>query len=141
MKNMAVLIDTNIILDWLLDRESFPHHAEQVMRLCIDGKIQGYLASHSILNIFYITRKDFSISDRRDMLLLLCNRFEIIGIDYQMLMAVLNNDNFKDIEDGLQIQCAEDENLDYIVTRNIKDFGTSKIKAFLPEEFLRILNI
>jgi len=68
--------------------------------------------------------------------LLLCNKFEIIGIDCQMLMAVLNADNFKDIEDGLQIQCAEDEGLDYIVTRNIKDFGMSRVKVLLPEDFL-----
>ena len=57
MKNTALLIDTNVILNWLLEREPFAEQARQVMEHCINGKAKGYLACHSILNIFYITRK------------------------------------------------------------------------------------
>lgn len=43
-----------------------------------------------------------------------------------------------DLEDGLQMQCAEHEELDYIVTRNIKDFKQSNIIAVTPEQLLAL---
>ena len=67
---------------------------------------------------------------------MLCNTFKIIDIDNQKLLLVLYSNNFKDLEDDMQIQCAIDESLDYIITRNIKDFKKSKVKAILPEDFL-----
>jgi predicted nucleic acid-binding protein len=135
---MALLIDTNIILDWLLIRRPFAEPARHVIKLCIGGIFQGYLAAHTILNIFYILRKEKSIAERTEILLMLCNYFEIINIEKLMMVSVLENDDLQDLEDGLQIQCAKDANLDYIITRNIKDFTKSSIKALLPEEFLKI---
>ena len=52
-------------------------------------------------------------------------------------MALLN-ERWNDLEDGLQMQCAIEKNLDYIVTRNKKDFSSSKVKAILPEEWIEL---
>ena len=57
MNDMELLIDTNVVLDWLLDREPFCEQANQIMRYCVSGKLSGHLASHTVLNIFYITRR------------------------------------------------------------------------------------
>ena len=46
------------------------------------------------------------------------------------------NEDFEDIEDRLQVECAREVNADYIITRNITDFSTSPIKAILPTDFL-----
>jgi len=138
MKNTALLIDTNIVLDWVLKRPPFHHDATKIIDLCMRGKATGYLAAHTILNVFYITRKDLSIIERRDLSRLLCDRFEIIGIDRRSMITALDTFNFKDIEDSLQMQCAYEKSLDFIITRDIKDFKDSKIKVLLPSDFLAL---
>ena len=141
MKNTAILVDTNVVLDWILKRQDFHQAATQVIGLCISGKITGYLAAHSILNVFYITRKDFSTAQRQMLSKLLCNRFEIIGVNRDLIMEVLDSGSFKDIEDGLQIRCAEVEGLEYIVTRDTSGFKASTVPAILPHMFLEITGV
>ena len=139
MKDMAVLVDTNVVLDWLLEREPFLQHAKDVLEPCLCGKVNGYLASHTLLNVFYITRKEKSVEERKEILLLLCEKFNIIGLEKEMITASLRNDAWDDLEDGLQMQCAIVENLDGIVTRDSKGFEASKVKVYSPESFLEIL--
>ena len=88
MKNTAVLVDTNIVLDFFLDREPFAESADKIMRYCIIGKIQGYLASHTLLNAFYITRKQKSIEERKEFLLMPCEKFL-----YFLINGCLKNKN------------------------------------------------
>ena len=54
---MVVLIDTNVVLDILQKRESFYEASSEVLSLCASKKIYGYIALHSVSNIFYILRK------------------------------------------------------------------------------------
>ena len=136
MKNLALLIDTNIVLDWILKRPPFHENATEIIDLCMRKKVDGYLAAHTVLNIFYITRKDFNVTERRDLSRLLCSRFEIIGIDRRLIIQALDDLNFKDIEDSLQIECAIEKGLDYIITRDINHFKDSNVKSISPYEFL-----
>ena len=69
---------------------------------------------------------------------MLCDWFEIIEIDKEMIIIALQNEQWQDLEDGLQMQCAAHEKLDYIITRNIKDFTNSEVTAMLPEDFLKM---
>jgi len=138
MKNTA-LIDTNVIIDWVQRRQPFSHDATQIIDLCMSKKIRGYLTAHTVLNVFYITRKTLTVEERRDLSRLLCNRFDIIGIDRTQILDTMDADKFKDLEDGLQMQCAEEMHLDYIITRDIKDFQPSKVKAIQPQDFLAIM--
>jgi predicted nucleic acid-binding protein len=140
MKNTALLIDTNVVLDWLLERQPFANNAERIMENCINGSVRGYLAAHSLLNIFYITRKAKSVKERKEIILMLCDWFEIIGIDKEFIVKSLQNDEWRDLEDCLHMQSAIFEELDYIITRDIKDFIHSFIKAVTPEEFLQMLD-
>ena len=57
MKNMALLIDTNILIDVLCEREEFFLESKKVFDLCCSRKTKGIIAAHSITNIFYILRK------------------------------------------------------------------------------------
>ncbi len=136
---MRALIDTNVLLDFLLGREPYFSNADRIIKLCADKKIQGFMAAHSIPNMFYILRKDMTEEDRREMLLNLCDIFAIEGIDSAKIVAALKNSAFKDLEDCLQSDCAKRIRADYIVTRNIKDFAISEVPAILPEDFLKIV--
>ena len=58
---MVVLIDTNVIIDFLVAREPFYDSALHVMEKCASGEAEGYMAFHSLTNLWYILRKS---SDR-----------------------------------------------------------------------------
>ena len=80
-----ILIDTNVLIDYILEREPFFDDAMRVISSCIDGSVKGYIAAHSISNMFFILRKDFTIKERREILSNLCTIFEVEGIDKSKL--------------------------------------------------------
>lgn len=131
-----ILIDTNVLLDYLLEREPFFDDAKKVILLCTEGNIKGCIAAHSISNMFFILRKDYTAKERREILLNLCTIFNIEGIDKAKLLSGLANEDFSDFEDCLQMECAKSYGAEYIVTRNVADYSTSEIKAILPSEYL-----
>lgn len=133
-----ILIDTNVLLDYLLTREPFYENAKKVVLMCVEGKIKGCIAAHSISNMFFILRKDYNVGERRELLLNLCSIFDIEGIDKDKLLAGLQNENFTDFEDCLQMECAKVYGAEYIVTRNVDDFEMSEINAILPMDFLEL---
>ena len=131
-----ILIDTNVLLDYLLEREPFFEDARGVILSCTDGKVKGCIAAHSIPNMFFILRKDYNIKERRELLTALCKIFDVEGIDRSKLISGLQNENFSDFEDCLQMECAITYGADYIVTRNVADYTTSEVKAITPKEYL-----
>jgi predicted nucleic acid-binding protein len=134
---MVILLDTNVILDHFIPRQPFVDTANDILNLCFQQKCSGYIAAHSITNIFYILRKQFSESERKKMLIELCEFIEVAGIQRKQVIEALTDDTFNDFEDCLQVECAKFVNADYIITRNTIDFSTSPILAILPEDFLQ----
>lgn len=133
-----VLIDTNVLLDYLLEREPFFKAAKEIILSCADGKVKGCIAAHSIPNMFFILRKDYNAQERREVLSNLCSIFDVEGIDKAKLLAGLENENFSDFEDCLQMECAKAYGAEYIVTRNIADYATSEVKAIMPGDYLEL---
>lgn len=138
---MKFFIDTNVLIDWLIPTNSFHTEATEFIKLCLLNKFDSYVSSHSLTDLFYITRKNFSKDDRRQFLQLIVSRIKIIVEPNEIFSLALDDENFLDLEDGLQIKCAESEKLDYIVTENLKDFQNSKVKAVSINEALEILEV
>lgn len=138
MKNIRVLVDTNVILDWIMFREPNATNAKVIMEQCLFGHVQGYISSHSLTDIFYILRKDFSVEKRKQLLQLLCEGMRIIPETCQIILRALNRKEWQDLEDALQMQCAKEASVEYIVTQNLKDFHTSEVEAVSEEEFCKI---
>jgi len=134
---IVILIDTNVILDYFISRKPFTDTTESILRYCFEEKCKGYIAAHSITNIFYILRKHFSAAYRRKMLIELCEFIDVAGIQKKQVIDALLSEDFSDLEDRLQVECALVVNADYIVTRNIADFSNSPIPAILPDDFLQ----
>ena len=136
---MVVLVDKNIIIDALANREPYADNAKKILEKCAAREVTGILAAHSIPNMFYIFRKNFSQDERRFLLKNLCNIFKISDLNAKKILAALENEKFVDFEDCLQEECAVESMADYIVTRNPADFANSRVKVILPEEFLKKL--
>ena len=115
---------------------AFFEDAKKVILSCTEGNTKGCIAAHSISNMFFILRKDYTAKERREILSSLCTIFDLEGIDKAKLLSGLANEDFSDFEDCLQMECAKSYGADYIVTRNVSDYSVSDIKAILPSEYL-----
>lgn len=136
---MKILIDTNIILDLIQSREPFSENASKIINSCVKKENEGYISAHSLSDIFFILRKDKTVEERKALILNLCSFFIVIPEDKNFYTAVCQNNDWNDLEDGLQMKCADFENLDYIVTRDAgKGFNNSPVKVISAEEFLNI---
>ena len=133
---MVVLIDTNVILDVFQKREPFYKSSNKILNYCASGEIKGYIAIHSISNIFFILRKQLSTDERRKILLMLLDFLEIANANHKAVKRALLRNDFNDFEDCLQDECTKQVFADYIITRNISDFLTSEIPAISPSDFL-----
>lgn len=129
-KEGVVVDDTN---------EPYADNAKKILEKCAAREVTGILAAHSIPNMFYIFRKNFSQDERRFLLKNLCNIFKISDLNAKKILAALENEKFVDFEDCLQEECAVESMADYIVTRNPADFANSRVEVILPEEFLKKL--
>lgn len=133
-----ILIDTNVLLDYLLEREPYFENAKKVIVSCVKGEVKGCIAAHSIPNMFFILRKDFTAKERKKVLTYLCSIFDVEGIDKLKLLSGLANEEFSDFEDCLQMECAKAYEADYIITRNVSDYATSQVRAIEPEDYLKL---
>ena len=138
---MTVLIDTNIILDILMKRIPFYETSNTVLSYCVSEKLKGYIALHSVSNIYYILRKHFSAEDRRKLLLGMLDLLQIANATHEGVKRALARNDFSDFEDCLQDECARRVFADYIITRNMDDFTKSQIPAVTHEEFIQKFNL
>ena len=126
------------MLDFLTERELFFEDADKIMQMCKKKEVIGFIAAHSIMNAFCILRKAFSVQDRRDMLRNYMKLVTAVGIDEISIYRALEREDFSDVEDCLQDECALNCRADFIVTRNVEDYKKSKVKAITPNEFLKM---
>lgn len=137
---MEVLIDTNIILDWFLKRDQFYENSKAVLNKCWFGNIKSFITIHSLCDIYYLVGNKFPLEEKKKLIQFLLNRSEIIEENYNSVKAFIDYDFYDDLEDCLQVQSAQNLRLNYIITRNIKDFRYSTAQAVTPEQFLEMIN-
>jgi len=129
-----------VLIDYICEREVFIQASTEIFRLCETKQIQASIAAHSVQNILYILRKDYTQAQLREILLYICNALNVIEIDRYKVILALQNKRFRDFEDCLQSLCAEKFYAKYIITRNCKDFSASVVPAVSPQEFLALFN-
>ena len=133
---MTILLDTNIILDYIAERPFSKSETKQIFEMIFSRKINGIIAAHSITNLWYILRKTCTAPERREIINTLLECFEIAEINKTIIQNAINRNNFSDFEDCLQDECAKTYKADYIITRDKDDFTTSLIPTLFPTEFL-----
>ncbi len=132
---MKLLIDGNILLDVLQKRE--PHYPSSalILKLCETGQAEGWVSALTFANLVYILRRELTPESVYDVLKKLSCIFRFTDLTSGDLMAA-GALHWSDYEDALQAVAAERIHANFIVTRNVRDFKTSKIPAVTPDEFL-----
>ncbi|NEP10394.1 MAG: PIN domain-containing protein [Symploca sp. SIO2C1] len=136
---MRVLLDTNIILDFLLQREPFFQDAELLFQAINSGRIVGYATATTLTDIFYIARRHAqSIEQARQAVSLTLTAMEICSVNRAVLESAFDS-VLADFEDAIQIACAVSQGVDAIVTRDKQGFFSSSVPVLsIPEILIRI---
>ena len=131
-------LDTDVILDFLGEREPFAPSAFQIFVKAKNEEIIIYTSSNSITNAYYILCKYTDEENSRELVYNLIDYLKIIPVTFEILTKAFKS-SFKDVEDAVQHYCAlSEQKIKYIVTRNIRDYKGSQIEVKTPEEFLKI---
>jgi predicted nucleic acid-binding protein len=132
-----IFLDSDIILDLLLQR--YPHDISisLVFEKAKSNKLKLFTSSVCITNVYYILRKNRTNSEVKNMLNKLLVYVDILSVDSDIIRLALNS-FFKDFEDAVQYYTSIKNNLDIILTRNIKDYKSTDIPVMTPDEFLGI---
>jgi predicted nucleic acid-binding protein len=132
---MTVLIDTNVILDYVLPREPHADTARDCIERLLADKAKAWLTASTITDIYYVARRALRDADAtKNVIAKLLGAFQIAGVDKGDCMSALALD-MTDYEDALVAVCAKKIKADYVLTRNTKDFINSPVPAIKPIDF------
>ena len=130
----TVFVDSNVILDVLLQNEGLWEDSFKIIRLAERSKIKACVSASSVTDIFYIARKRLTIPVARAATQNILNLFEVVGVDSGDLWEAMDVP-ISDFEDALQAWCAKKTGAEAIITQNIDDFKNIDIPAIKPSEF------
>lgn len=131
-----LLIDTNVVLDLLAKREPFYKSAAQIFSLADKNKLKLSISPLTFANTNYVLSRLKSASQAIEVLRQFRVLVKILSLTDKIIDLALNDSKFKDFEDGLQYYSAIENNQDFIITRDLKDFKESKIPVMTPEEYI-----
>ena len=132
---MKLLIDANILLDVLQNREPHVQASSVVWKLCETEKAKGYVSALTFANLVYIMRKELDPKKIEETLKALSLIFEFADFNVSDITHAAELE-WDDFEDAVQSVTAERVHADYIITRNVRDFAKSKVVAFTPSELI-----
>jgi len=136
---LRILVDTNIVLDFLLEREPFRQDAERLFEAIASDQITGYVTATTLTNIFYIARRlTQSIERARQAVAMTLTVMEVCPVDRATLEIALTS-SLSDFEDAVQIACAIARNLEAIVTRDQQGFSNSSLPVLTTSQVLERL--
>jgi predicted nucleic acid-binding protein len=135
---VRVLIDTNIVLDFLLEREPFLSDAEALFQAIGAGQVVGYVTATTLTDIFYIAKRQTQSLERaRQTISIILAVMEVCPVDRTVLEVALTS-GLADFEDAVQIACAIAQGLDAIVTRD-RDFSSATMPVLSVNQLLKQL--
>jgi predicted nucleic acid-binding protein len=135
---MHILVDTNIVLDALANRQPFDVPAKELLVKIEAGMVQGSLAATTLTTIFYLMRKQEGTAKAKHLITDLLGTFQVGSVDGMVLQKALTKP-MSDFEDAVLDSVAESNGIPIIITRNSKNFVGSSRRILDADEFLREL--
>jgi predicted nucleic acid-binding protein len=135
---MRALLDTDVILDLVLERSPWVDDAEALVDAHERRLFDAYLAPITPVNVFYIVRKLRDIQTARAAVTAIINGFYICPVDHAVLRSA-SSSSLADFEDAVQLAAALASGLDAIVSRNVTDYAGAALPSYRPDQFLGLL--
>jgi len=134
---VKILLDVNVVLDVLADREPFADDATAVLSIVEAKKVRGYVAAHTATTLFFLLQKQLGAKRARKALSDLLRIVDVVGVDEDRIRHALAM-GWTDFEDAVQAACAETAEVDYLVTRDKTGFRRCAVSVLSPSEFFAV---
>lgn len=135
---MKVFVDTNIMLDVLLDRQPFAAPAARIWGLCEREAVEGYISAISHNNCHYLIARIANKTTADQSIRLILDTFRTVPVGERIVRKALDA-GFGDFEDAIQYYSAIHTKADFLVTRNASDFPKEPVIPILaPEDLLQM---
>jgi predicted nucleic acid-binding protein len=135
---VKVLLDTNVIIDYALERQPFWQYSEQIFLLVEQQRLVGYVSASTFGDLYYIIRKQRGHDWTLGFLTRLAQFCQVATVNQAVIMMALKA-QFGDFEDAIQYAAALDSQVDVIVTRNPKDFVVNVPRVLTPDRLIQEL--
>jgi predicted nucleic acid-binding protein len=137
---MKVLIDTNVVLDVLINNSAFFTYSKKIFDFAEQKKITGFISASAITDIFYIAQRKLGKKAAKEAIKKVLKIFLPATVTDNNIFQALDLD-WDDFEDSVQYIVGKYFSVNYIVTRNTQDFTSGSIAAITPEQFIKTVPI
>ena len=137
-RELSALLDLNVILDVLQRREPFYEMSARVLAAAETGLVEGWIAAHSLTTLFYLFARYHSAEQARVALTDLLTFLSVAAVDQRVIEQALSLP-YPDFEDAVQMMAAVRSGVQYVVTRNVRDYKAGPLQALQPVELLALV--
>lgn len=135
----VLFVDSDVILDVLEKRERFYEYSAQILSLGDEKKVKLVTTSLAFANIYYLLRKHLGIEKAKESLRKLRIIVDVISVNAKEVDLALNSE-LSDFEDALQYFTVLDGKIEFIITRNVRDYKNPKLIVQTPQQYIEGLN-
>ncbi len=132
---MRVLLDSNVVIDFFEDQEPFFEESARVIEGVEQGIVTGLLCATTLTTIAYLAGKTLGKRQAVEQVRQLLKLFEVAPVNRSILDMALAGE-MSDFEDAVLAQAAHQAGAQAIITRNLKDFAHSPVRAYTPRQWL-----
>lgn len=136
-----IFVDTNIVIDLLSRREPFFEEAATLFSQADKKVIELTVSSLTIANTSYALLRQMDSNKAKTILRKLRLIVKVLPLDDKIIGLALNDDTFSDFEDGLQYFTAIENRQELIITRNLKDFKSSRLTTMTARQFIETIDV
>lgn len=131
---MKVFLDSDVILDFLLDRQPYSDDIGQIIERSINSDLQLCVSPITISNLNYIIGR---LQNKKQAHLKTKKILQLVNVENVCESTIIKaiKSRFKDFEDAVQNYCAVESNHTIILTRNVKDYKESELGILSPSEY------
>ncbi len=135
MNKPRLFVDSDVILDLVLQRDDHFEFAQNLFGQYQQGKCALYTSSIVLANMHFIIRKLHDIKFANSSILFVNKHFKIIDANNEDIENSIQS-KFSDFEDGVKYFSAlRSKKIDALVTRNLKDYKHALVPVFTPKQW------
>lgn len=132
------LLNVNVLLDVLGQREPFLADAARIWSAAETGRITALVSADSFTTVYYLLRRAANASTALRGMKLMRGLFEVVPIDAQIISQAMDSP-VRDFEDAIQYHCAIRGNADCLVTRDLQHYRNADLPVLAPDAFIALL--
>ena len=135
-----IVVDANVVLDVMAKREPYYAGSAGVWSAAELGVVQGLLAAHTVTTLHCLVAKHLDRRQANLTISRLLQVFDVVPVDQDVILEALAL-NWQDFEDAVQMAAASKAQVDYLVTRNPRDFEDELVRVLQPGDFLALFPV